>query len=228
MATARPSFADTLSKTRARLKTRGAGEVVGTITGNARGRIRSHEEILFLTRSARWDGEVARKSEEPLGFAEATPADGRDYERFIGTDSARTFSKRLTRDTRCWLVRGRGMILHATWTTTGAAWTSEMGRFFVPPARSAYIYESFTRSEARGLGIYPFALVEIGKALAREGIDTLYVGVEVENTPSVRAITKAGFQPAFSVPFGRTLGKVTIEPATGPRADLAEQVLRAE
>lgn len=214
-----------LSKTAARVRARGAGEVIADVGGRIKAGVTSHDEILFLTRRSDWGGPAPSSTREPLVLVDATRDDGPDYARFIGTDSAPTFAARLTERTRCWLVRGRGMILHATWTTTDAAWTRELGRYFVTPPGSAYIYESFTRPEARGLGLYPFALLGIGKELAARGIETLYVGVEVGNRSSLRAITKAGFEPAFSVRFRRRLGVVVVEDATGPRADLAARCL---
>ena len=215
-----------VSKTRARARARGWGEVVSEIGGNLRGSIRSQDELLFLMRAAAWTGEVTRKTDEPLHFARATVDDADDYERFVGTDSARTFSSRLSDTTDCWLIRGRGMILHASWTTSGAAWTQEIRRFFVAPERSAYIYESFTQPEARGLGLYPLALMAIGKALAAEKFERLFVGVEADNAPSLRAITKAGFEPVFSIRFHRSIARLTIDEATGPQAELAHELLK--
>jgi GNAT superfamily N-acetyltransferase len=218
--------ADALSKKRARVRTRGAGEVAKEFVGKIRGAARSDNELIFLSRDADGNTEPQRKTDEPLRLVRSDAKDALDYERFIGTDSARTFAKRLSHETDCWLMRGRGMILHATWTTTGAAWTGEIDRYFVPPERAAYVYESFTRPEARGLGIYPIALVEIGRALAADGIEQLFIGVETGNAPSLRAITKAGFEPAFTISFRRRFGRLTIDEATGPRAELARRCLR--
>jgi hypothetical protein len=226
MSTGKPTLGERFSKTRARLRTRGPRELVDNVRSRIRNTVQSDDELIFLIRTATWDGTVRRRTDEPLVLLRATEADGADYERFIGTDSASTFARRLDDETSCWLVRGRGIVLHATWTTTGAAWTSEIERFFVPPPRSAYIYESFTRPEARGLGVYPYALIEIGRALAAEGIETLVVGVEAENAPSVKAITKAGFEPAFTIGLHRRLGRLELDEPTGPRAELAAQCLR--
>ena len=217
----------TLSKTRARARTRGWGEVLSESIGKVRGAVRSEDELLFLERDALWTGEIVRKANEPLRFVRATPEDADDYERFVGTDSARTFEARLSDETDCWLIRGRGMVLHASWTTSGAAWTREIQRLFVAPPKAAYIYESFTRPEARGLGLYPLALMSIGEALATEGIERLFVGVEADNAPSLRAITKAGFEPAFSLRYRRRFGRLTIDEADGPKAELADKVLLA-
>lgn len=224
----RPSIRDLASKKRSRLRARGVKEVVEESLRGVRNAVRSQGELVFLQRTADHPAEAVRKTDEPLGLVRATAADALDYERSIGTDSARTFTRRLSTETNCWLVRARGVVLHATWTTTGSAWMSEIGRYFVPPPRSAYIYESFTRSEARGLGLYPYALNGIGKVLAAEAIEDLFVGVESDNAPSLRAITKAGFEPAFTISFQRRFGRVTLDEIAGPVSEVARTYLRRE
>jgi hypothetical protein len=221
------SLSDRISKIRARVRTRGLGEVAGDFKGKLVNALHSEEELIFLRRSSLWTEEVPRKTNEPLALERATPDDGRDYERFIGTDSATSFAKRLTDRTSCWFVRGRGMVLHATWTTTGEAWTNEIKRYFAPPPGAAYVYESFTRAEARGLGVYPFALVEIGRRLAEEGTATMYVGVEASNSASVRAITKAGFEPVFTLRYEARYGKLSLADASGVEPELAARLLIA-
>lgn len=223
----RLSLLDYVSKANARIRARGAREVADELAGRVRDWVRSDHELKFLVRPALWEGRSELRSDEPLEMARATARDGPDYQRFVGTDSARTFAKRLTSETSCWLVRGRGIVLHATWTGTGATWTREIRRYFVPPGGGAYIYESFTRPEARGLGIYPFALVEIGRALASEGVDTLFVGVEADNAASLRAITKAGFEEAFSSSFHRSWGRLEMGQPSGPLTHLARDCLVA-
>lgn len=155
-------------------------------------------------------------------FRRATAADAQAYSRDIATDSPRTFRARLTTETACYVVESRGRLLHASWVTTASAWTAELDAFVSPPPGDAYIYESFTRPEARGRGIYPFALHNICAELAARGVTRTWIAVEATNAPSIRAITKAGFDVAFELPFRRERGKVQLEPASGPRPELAE------
>ena len=217
-----------LSKTLARLRSRGVTEVVSEWWRHLREWAYSNEELIFLARPTRLDGggrfaEAGRAA--GLTLHEATTADGPDYEKWIGTDSAATFASRLTDDTKCWLVRKEGRVVHGTWTSTGPAWTREIRRYFVPPPGAAYVYESFTRADARGLGVYPFALESIAEELGGRGVERLLVGVEGGNVPSQRAITKAGFDPAFSLRYGRRAGVLRLRAATGAEAGLARQIL---
>lgn len=145
-----------------------------------------------------------------LTFQRATDADAGLYARVIGTDAAATFRRRLTTTTECFLVFLGDDLLHASWVTTGAAWTREIDGYVVPPGGDAYVYESFTRPEARGRGVYPFALRGICEWAAGAGVTNVWVGVEEGNAPSRKAIRKAGFEPSYSMRYGRRFGRLTL------------------
>jgi ribosomal protein S18 acetylase RimI-like enzyme len=162
---------------------------------------------------------------EGLEFRIATPADADDYARDIGTDSAATFRARLSEATRCVVVVRNGRLAHASWITTAAAWTRELRCYLQPPEGDAYIYESFTTEEARGLGIYPFALRNIVSLLRSEGRGTAWVAVEDDNAASLRAVTKAGFREAFRIPYYRRLGVLKIGSPSGRAAGIASSFM---
>ena len=164
------------------------------------------------------DAVTGAPQRDDLTFTRAVPADGARYANDIGTDSASTFAARLSNDTHCFLVSEGETLLHASWVTTAGAWTRELRAYLVPPGGDAYIYESFTRADARGRGVYPFALANILEWGASTGLDRLWVAVEEHNPPSMRAVAKAGFQEAFRLPFARSLGRLRLGVATGPQA----------
>ena len=221
MSETRPTPLETLSKTYARLRHRGAGELISTIRSQLASALYSEGCITLMVREA--TGDVT--AQPPLEFRRAVGTDAETYERDIGTDSAWSFRRRLTARTDCYLVMEDDRLLHASWTTTRSAWTSELRSYICPPAGDAYVYESYTRPETRGRGIYPFALRNMCADLARRGIGRVWVGVETDNVPSARAITKAGFEAAIDLPFKRRLFRVEPEPATGPMAQLAPEML---
>ena len=146
-----------------------------------------------------------------LVLRRAAPDDAAEYQREIGTDAAATFRRRLTRTTSCFLVHGAGQVLHASWVTTGAAWTREIDAYVVPPEGDAYVYESFTRPEARGRGVYPFALAGICAAAREQGIRNVWVAVEGGNAPSLKAIRKAGFEECYTIRYARRFGRLTLD-----------------
>ena len=211
----RPTPAQLAGKLLQRVRARGFGELSALATQRLRKGWSSEERLLFLVHDTGGD----EPTDPPdLEFRAATAEDGPLYARDIGTDSAATFAARLTDATRCWLVLHEGRIAHATWTTTAGAWTREIGRYFKPPPGEGYVYESFTSPAVRGRGIYPLALRHILARLGAEGITRLWVGVEADNEPSIRAITKAGFEVAFEISYRRRFGRLTLGPPEGPLA----------
>jgi RimJ/RimL family protein N-acetyltransferase len=148
----------------------------------------------------------------------ASADDADQYARSIGTDSAVTFARRLDGHARCFLVLEQDTIVHATWCTTASAWTRELHAYLTPPRKDAYVYESFTRPEMRGKSVYPLALRALASELHRAGVSRVWVGVEAGNAASLRAVSKAGFETAYSIDFGRRWGRVWVASERTPDA----------
>jgi ribosomal protein S18 acetylase RimI-like enzyme len=174
----------------------------------------SNDEILMYVREA--GGDFAIRSD--LTFRAATEDDAIRYAKDIGTDSVHSFRSRLSGATRCFVVEKDEQLVHSTWATTAAAWTREVRSYIKPPRGDAYVYESYTRPEMRGRGVYPFALTNICATLGPEGIRRVWVAVEGDNPASIRAVTKAGFEPAWRLPYRRRFGVLRFAEPTGPRA----------
>lgn len=189
-----------------RARTRGPREVLATAVGHLREFISSSDELVILARPS--GGELPERDD--LAFVEATGGDGPRYARDIGTDSASTFASRLTDTTHCFLVTDETEVLHATWVTTRSAWTRELGGYLVVPEGDCYVYESFTRADARGRGIYPFGLKGICAWAAERGLKRVWVGVESGNTASLRAVAKAGFEPQLTISYRRSVGRLEV------------------
>ena len=187
------------------------------MAGELRSAIGSVGTLEFLVR----DTDATCDDSDELAFRAANFGDASTYARQIGTDSEATFRARLTDTTHCYLVETAGRIAHASWVTTSGAWTAELGSLVTPPPGSAYVYESFTDPALRGRGIYPFALSCICAELSTQGITEVWIGVDATNTPSIRAITKAGFEQAFSLHFRRRWGRLEVDAARGPRSEAA-------
>ena len=207
----------------ARVRARGLGEVARLVVDRAREEISSGDTLLFLVR----DSSSEAPASDELEFRAAAGADDERYARDIGTDSASTFRARLTPGTTCYIVEDRERFLHATWVTTDRSWAREIRAFLVPPAGDAYIYESFTRDDARGRGIYPFALGNILATLSSTGVARAWIAVEEHNTPSRRSINKAGFTFAFALPYRRRWGRLTIDDPRGPEAEIGRTFVQA-
>ena len=168
-------------------------------------------------------------SDEPdaeLSVREADAQDGELYARDIGTDSATTFRARLSDSTHCFVVVRSGRIVHSSWVTRSGAWTREIRGYMVPPPGDAYVYESFTRPEVRGRGVYPLALEGICRWAATQGVRSVWVAVEADNPASIRAVEKAGFEEAVRVSYRRRWGRLTLEKPTGRMSHLGANFVR--
>lgn len=144
------------------------------------------------------------------GFRRAGSEDADAYARDIGTDTANSFRARLSNATGCYFVEVGGRLVHASWVTTAGAWTRELRAYLRPPAGHCYVYESFTAPTVRGRGIYPFALAGICGDAVQRGLTRVWIAVEADNPASVKAITKAGFEEAFTISLTRRWGRLAV------------------
>ncbi|MGH2786499.1 MAG: hypothetical protein ACRDJV_01140 [Actinomycetota bacterium] len=206
-----------LSKVPARVRSRGLLEVLDLAVHRVREFFYSGDRLILFALDLP-SPSPQRPPPPHARFCRAGSDDARAYARDVGTDSVATFRDRLSEDSRCYLISRDHLIVHASWVTTSLAWTREIRRYFRPPPGEAYIYESFTRTEARGQGAYPFALGAIAGELAAEGIGRLWVGVEAGNRSSIKAVRKAGFEVGFDITYRRRLGRVTVSAPQGPLA----------
>ncbi|MDQ3662530.1 MAG: GNAT family N-acetyltransferase [Actinomycetota bacterium] len=227
-----PSAAETAFKLAARLRHRGVSEVALLGWGRAGELISSSETLIFLSRSPARD-EPGIRADGGLRVRRADASDAPRYARDIGTDSSSTFRHRLTRTTACFVAELDGRLVHASWVTTSGAWTRELQLYVVPPqgesgtnaGADAYVYESFTRPEARGRGAYPRVLRHISMWAAVADLSRVWVAVESVNAASLKAITKAGFSPGFELSFGRRLGRLRTSRPVGPEAAVGRRML---
>ena len=191
------------------MKARGLPEVVALGRFRAREFVSSQEQLIVLVRPTGTDGDPDERAD--MVVKRATPEDASIYERDIGTDSRSTFRARLVAGTACYLVIADDRAVHATWCTTTGAWTREIEAVLIPPAGDAYVYESYTRPEVRGRGVYPYALVQIAADLSGREVRDVWVAVEASNSASLRAVTKVGFEPSFAIGYRRRWGRIQIE-----------------
>lgn len=204
-----------------RVQARGFGEVIRLGYERLKENVRSEETLIFYVR----DTESPDAPALDLHGRPATPGDAGRYALDVGTDSPVTFQDRLGEDRLCYVVEEGGKLLHASWVATSPVWTRELRAALRPPPRAAYVYESFTHPDARGRGVYPFALRGIVATMADRGIRHVWVAVEGSNEPSQRAVTKAGFQPAFTLGYRRRLGRLSIDPPGGAHPETAKDFL---
>lgn len=222
MAPTRPPLGDRVFRTFNRIRARGPAEVLRLAIERMRGWVHSEEVLLLMVR----DASPLPRTAGSLSVRPASEIDAERYAADIGTDSTASFRHRLGPQTLCYLVDDGRRLLHASWVTTDRAWTREINGHISPPEGDAYVYESYTHPDARGRGVYPFALAGIVTDMAEKGVQHVWVGADRGNVASRRAIEKAGFSEGFSLPYRRTFGRVEVGSAYGPQADMAPLLLR--
>ena len=112
-------------------------------------------------------------------------------------------------------------MLHSSWCSTGPTWTEELQTYLTPPQGEVYVYESFTRADARGRGLYPLVLGAMAADLSEQGVPRMWIGVEAGNESSLRAIRKADFEEVFSIGFSPSAHGVVIDaPVVDPGRSL--------
>ncbi|MBA2274842.1 MAG: GNAT family N-acetyltransferase [Actinobacteria bacterium] len=209
----------------ARIRSRGLGEVGRLMSGRLKEAVESGDTLVVFSLATQVEPSAAG---EDLLFRSATLDDGDLYARDIGTESNRSFRGRLSPTTSCFVVESEGRLLHATWVTTSGAWTRELQGYVRPPQGSAYVYESFTHPDARGQGLYPFALRRIASHAAERDLDNLWVAIEAGNHSSLRAVAKAGFRPVFRLEYRRRWGRLTVGiPTPGEPGSAGLQIERS-
>jgi ribosomal protein S18 acetylase RimI-like enzyme len=208
----RPSVAASAIKALHRTRARGPRETSSVLGRRIKEALWSEDELVVWVRPT---GGIENAPDPARSLRRADEVDAEDYAKRIGTDSALTFVSRLSDETFCYVVTDEGNIVHSSWVTRYRAWTRELRTYVSPPQGDAYVYESFTRPEVRGRGVYPFALAGIAADLAGAA-GRLWVMVEADNPASIRSVEKAGFERHGSFHVRRRLGRLFIEVRGGP------------
>lgn len=168
-----------------------------------------------------WRGDPLTPLPPLAGLEVGVPADPALATRF-GLDPAEV-AARLAGGHRIYVARLDGRPVAYGWVATAEATIGELGlRFSLPPA-NRYLWDFFTGSAWRGLGIYPRLLQAI---LGREeDAERFWVGHDTPNVASRRGILKAGFQEVGQV--YRTVGAGLVLVPVGPldRAVAAARLL---
>lgn len=127
----------------------------------------------------------------PIGAEEAAAAG-------IGGDD---WAERWRRGDKCYAARVDGAVAGWVWVSRRLTYVKELGRWFRPGRREAYVYDGFTIVEHRGEGILPAILSRIAADLARKGAARIWTFVESDNRASLRACRRAGYRPAGRIRY---------------------------
>jgi ribosomal protein S18 acetylase RimI-like enzyme len=139
-------------------------------------------------------------------FGAVTSADVAELDEVMGPSGHQEAGARLASGRRCYVARIAGVIAAYGWVSQGRESIGELERELRLRPGEAYIWDCATLPAFRRRGLYSALLCYIVGVLRAEGMRRLWIGASLDNTPSLRGFTAAGFRPALRLVYLRVLG----------------------
>lgn len=128
----------------------------------------------------------------PLDFGELEPGAIDAYRAFRPDTTRAAIETRLARGDRCFVSWSGGEIVDACWTATGRVFVPYMSAFLDIPAGDIYSYDSFTRADLRGRGVYMARNSFTARENQGEGFKRSIALVAFENYSAWLVLTRSG------------------------------------
>lgn len=113
---------------------------------------------------------------------------------------------RFRRGEKCCAAYAGGEIVAYCWMAFGAVMVGEIQRLIKVGNDEVYLYDAYTAPKCRGYGLFSAILAETLQYLKYHGYRRALIFVLSDNTPSRKAISKAGFKQFSSVIYMRLFG----------------------
>lgn len=108
-----------------------------------------------------------------------------------GDEIAEEIAYRFSRGDRCYTARdASGNIVHARWLTAKPTYIPELNLHVVPTCQQLYMYDGYTRAEARRRGIDGAMRKFIFRMAREEGVHEVISYVYSHNLPGIKAAQK--------------------------------------
>lgn len=155
-------------------------------------------------------------------FEEAGPAAAGALAQAMGHPDAAEIEKRLEGTRRCFVAHVGGEIASYCWSSQEKERVGEMERIIRLQGDEAYIWGCATLPAFRRQHLYTALLGFMSRRLASEGLQRIWIGANLENTPSLRAFDSAGFRPVARMTYARllALSALVTRPAPGTPREL--------
>jgi ubiquinone/menaquinone biosynthesis C-methylase UbiE len=125
-----------------------------------------------------------------IGTASSTEAEALMMDR-SGEEIAREIDRRFSRGDRCLAIRAAdGTILHTRWLTANPTHIPEINRYVVPQSGQLYMFDGYTRAEARRRGVDSAMRLFIFRLAREEGMRQVLSYVHSENSAGLKAAQK--------------------------------------
>jgi SAM-dependent methyltransferase len=125
-----------------------------------------------------------------IGPASSTEAEALMMDR-SGEEISREIGRRFARGDRCLAIRAAdGTILHTRWLTANPTHIPEIDRYVVPQIGQLYMFDGYTRAEARRRGVDSAMRLFIFRLARDEGMRQVLSYVHSENPAGLKAAQK--------------------------------------
>ena len=140
-----------------------------------------------------------------IGPASITEAQALMMDR-SGEEIAREMDLRFSRGDRCLAIRAAdGTILHTRWLTANPTHIPEINRYVVPQSGQLYMFDGYTRADARRCGLDSAMRLFIFRLARDEGLSQVLSYVHSENPAGLKAAQKLQLEVG-KVRYGTLLG----------------------
>jgi hypothetical protein len=134
--------------------------------------------------------EIGPDSAEPLAAA-------------MGVSDSTAISLRFSSRRRCFAAWCEDRIAAYGWVSQTSECIGEQERVIQLEPHEAYIWDCATLKAFRGQRLYSALLSHMIVSLGNEGVQRIWIGTAMTNTPSLGGFANAGFLPALTVVFAR-------------------------
>lgn len=147
----------------------------------------------------------------------------------MGLRNTGEVQRRFNAGSRCFSAWVAGKIASYSWVSWGMECIGEFERSLRMRPDEAYIWDCATLSPYRRKGLYTALLRYVASTLHQQGTRRMWIAAALNNQPSIRGFTAAGFRPAIRLTYLRVLMArgVWVHDESGAPPGLAVEARRA-
>jgi ribosomal protein S18 acetylase RimI-like enzyme len=141
----------------------------------------------------------------PATFGEVRQENVKALASAMGLPNPNSALHRLNTQRRCFIARTADTIVAYGWLSQGVECIGEHEREIHLQPTEAYVWDCATLPAYRGQRLYSALLSHIAVRCQAEGVRRLWIGTALDNQPSLKGFTNAGFRPVLTLIYTRLL-----------------------
>jgi hypothetical protein len=162
-----------------------------------------YRRLFFLTYSLVGRRVPGYRPGVDVEFGALGPGQAELYRRFRPSTSSAELSRRFARGDRCYVALRRGEIVDACWAASGRVEVPYLHRSLELGPGDLYFFDSYTRPEYRGRGLYMARNAFTAAECGREGFTRLVALVAAEKYAVWQILTRSGLMTSGRYDFVR-------------------------